>query len=107
MKIIPAISLTIALLSGCNERGGGEYVGKWIDNKNNKSTLLIERNGDSFIVRDSHTSIITGLPETNNIPATYKDGMLNIVFDLESKSLAIDKASGNLTDGEREYKKLR
>jgi hypothetical protein len=43
--------------------------------------------------------------ETHNIPASLKDGMLQ--YEAGFSSLAIDKASGNITTGKTEYKKIK
>lgn len=56
-------------------------------------------------MRDTHPSFINGKPD-KNIPATYKDGQLYIASDLGSIPMAIDKASGNLTNERSEYKKV-
>ncbi len=46
-----------------------------------------------------------GKVQTENIPATYKDGMLQVQTELGAVSIVIDKASGNLTNGKAEYKR--
>jgi hypothetical protein len=103
--LISSLAIT-AVLCGCGLKGGSEYVGKWVNVKYSNRILDIDRNGESFIVRDSRPSFIDGKPETKNIPATYKDGQLYIATGFGNVSLAIDKASGNLTDGKTEYKKV-
>lgn len=107
MKTSVSSVIVAVLLLGCGSSGGNEYVGSWVNSKYGKRTLVIERNGQSFIVRETHPSFIDGKPETKNIPATYKDGQLHIASGFGSVSLAIDEASGNLTDGKLEYKKAQ
>jgi hypothetical protein len=106
MKIHIGLLVTAGIFCGCGMKGGSEYIGKWVHVKYSNHSLDIERNGESFIVRDSHPSFLDGKPETKNIPATYKDGMLYMATGFGNVSLVIDKASGNLTDGKTEFKKI-
>lgn len=98
--------VTLALLAGCGSNAGSEYIGKWVNVKSDKRTLEIERNGESFMIRNTAPSFIGGKVETKNIPATFKDGVLQVSVGFGTISLAIDKASGNLTDGKAEYKRV-
>ncbi len=97
--------MVLALLAGCGSNAGSEYIGKWVSVKNGNRTLEIERNGESFMIRNTEPSFINGKVETNNIPGTLKDGVLQLSVGFGTISLAIDKASGNLTDGKAEYKR--
>ena len=102
-RIIGSIAAaTLLLLAACNS-GGSDYVGKWVNVKSDEHTLVIDRNGESFIIRDTHPSSRDGKVRTENIPATYKDGMLQVQTELGAVSIVIDKASGNLTNGKAEY----
>jgi len=110
--LLVCITMALALLAGCGiESGnaGSEYIGKWEDvNKaardakakaggfvfrSGQEVLVIERNGDSFIIRS----------QEGNTPATFKDGVLQV----SGATYAIDKASGNLTDGKLQYKRVQ
>jgi hypothetical protein len=106
MKALARALVLMATLAGCGAKSGGEYVGKWVNVTYTDHILNIERNGDGFMVRDSHPSFVTGKPETKNIPATYKEGQLFIATDFGSVALAIDRGSGHLTNGKTEYKKV-
>lgn len=97
--------ILLAMLFGCSNQGGGEFAGKWVNVKSEKRSLEIERNGDSFMVRETAPSIMDGTMQTKNIPATFKDGMLQINSGFGVSTLAVDKSSGHLTSGQAEYKR--
>ncbi|WP_228893635.1 hypothetical protein [Pseudoduganella aquatica] len=106
MKAVICLAVLMVFLAGCGVKGGGEYVGRWVNVQYDDYRLNIERNGEGFMVRDSHPSPATGKPETKYIPATYKEGQLLIATDFGNVALAIDKASGHLTNGKTEYRKV-
>lgn len=99
--------LAFALLTGCGSDPGNEFIGKWVSIKNNKHTLKIERNGKSFIVRSTEPSFISGKLDTQNIPGTFKDGVIQMSLGFGTLSLAIDKTSGHLTDGQSDYTRVK
>lgn len=103
--ILGAMAMALALLTGCGSESGSEYIGKWVDVERDVRTLEIERNGGSFLIRNTEPSFFSGKVETKNIPATLKDGVLQLSLGFGTISLAIDKSSGNLTDGQTEYKR--
>lgn len=100
---------SVALLVGCNGGSGSEYVGTWVNTKSEKRTLQIERNGDAFIIRNTEPSYFSaGEMQTKNLPATLKDGVLQVqVGGFGAVSFMVDKATGNLTNGQSEYKKAK
>lgn len=102
--IISGALIAVAILAGCVE-SGGDYVGKWINVKSEKRILNIKENGDSFIIEETAPSPMTGEPHTKNIPATLKDGMLE-VKGFGSVNYVIDKTTGNLIGEHGEYKKV-
>ena len=104
--VLSAILVALTLLTGCKAELGSEYIGKWVSVKSDKRTLEIERNGESFMIRNTEPSFLNGKMETRNIPATLKEGVLQVSVGFGTISLAIDKASGNLTDGKAEYKRV-
>jgi hypothetical protein len=71
--------LTVAVaLSACGGEGK-EYVGSWQAKEHAKHSAVIERNGDSFIIKITEPSIVErGKSDTVAIPAVYKDGMLEV-----------------------------
>ena len=96
----------LLLMAGCSSDGGKEFLGKWVNVKSEKRTVEIVRNGDSFIIRNTGPSFIDGKMQTKNIPATLKDGTLQIQTDFGTSTLAVDKSTGHLTNGETEYRRL-
>jgi len=107
-KIFIGALAVAALLAGCNNSGGNEYVGKWVNVNSDQRTLQIERNGEGFMLRDTAPSFITGEIQTKNIPATLKDGALQVQLGggAGSVTIAIDKSTGHLTNGQAEYKRV-
>ena len=103
-KVIAAVLCSI-WLTGCGADAGSEYLGKWQNVKFEKRTLQIDRNGENFIVRETSPSMANGEMKTQNLPATVKDGILQISGQM-TISVVIDKASGLLTGPGMEYKKL-
>lgn len=99
-------TVLVILLTGCSANSGEEYIGRWVHTKAPNVTLTIERNGDAFILREVRPSFLDGKMKTQNIPAIYKDGMLQIATDFGTKNYAIDRASGNLSAGRSEYRRL-
>lgn len=74
--------------------------------KSEKRTVEIVKNGDSYMIRDTGPSFIDGKMETKNIPATLKDGTLQVQTGMGVSTLAVDKSSGHLTNGQAEYRRL-
>jgi hypothetical protein len=99
--------VALALLTGCgpnSSNAGSEYIGKWENVRFISIGLEIERNGENFIVRNKRLSFVSGKQEPDEIiPMTYKDGLLQHSAGF---TVAIDKASGNITDGRGEYKRV-
>lgn len=102
---LATLLLMCIALAGCHS-AGSEYVGKWVNVKSDKRTLQIERNGDSFMLRSTEPSFITGRIETKNIPATLKDGTLQVQLGMGAITLSIDKGTHHLIDGQGEYKRV-
>lgn len=103
--VISAITIMI-LLVGCGAPGG-EYIGKWVNVKSSKNTMKIERNDDNFVIRITERSVRSGKLETENMPATFKDGLLQIQRGSFGPITAmIDKKTGNLIIGGEEYKRV-
>ncbi|MFD2274756.1 hypothetical protein ACFS07_36295 [Undibacterium arcticum] len=65
------------LLAACG-RADGEYLGKWVNvKKNQKDTLEIVRNGDSYLIKETRPSFFSsGQMDTSNVPAVLRDGAL-------------------------------
>ncbi len=105
MKKVIAAALCSLWLAGCGADAGSQYLGKWQNVKSEKRTLQIDRNGETFIVRETSPSMLDGQMKTQNLPATVKDGILQVNGQM-TISLVVDKASGHLTGPGMEYKKV-
>lgn len=79
--ILAVAALTVfsgSLLTGCGKKGGNEYVGTWEDKDRHSSTMVIERNGDGFLINMASKQIgANGERKNGSVPATLKDGVLN------------------------------
>lgn len=102
---IAALLLMCMALAGCHS-ASSEYIGKWVNVKNDRRTMEIERNGDSFMLRSAEPSFINGKIETKNIPATLKDGTLQVQLGMGSVTLSLDEGTGHLTNGQTEYRRV-
>jgi hypothetical protein len=100
-------ALLLSLLFGCSNQGGSEFTGKWVNIKSEKRMLEIERNGETFMVRETAPSFIDGSKEVKNIPATLKDGTLQMNSGWGVLTLVVDKSSGHLTSGQAEFKRVK
>jgi hypothetical protein len=69
--------------------------------------LEIERNGETFMVRETAPSFIDGSKEVKNIPATLKDDTLQMNSGWGVLTLVVDKSSGHLTSGQAEFKRVK
>jgi hypothetical protein len=58
------------------------------------------------MIRDTGPSFLDGKIETKNIPATLKDGTLQVQTGFGVSTLAVDKTTGHLTNGQVEYKRV-
>jgi len=106
MKKLIAVALTSIWLAGCGADAGSEYLGKWQRVKFEKQTVQIDRNGDSFMFRETGPDMVGGV-KTQNFPAILKDGVLQISGQIGTVNLVIDKSTGHLTAGNAEYKKIQ
>lgn len=106
-KLAHGVVVVTALLTACSG-GNGKYIGKWVNINSTQRTLQIDRNGDTFIIRNTEPSFITGQAETKNFPAIIKDGTLQAQMGgLVPVTLVIDQKTGNLTNGQAEYVKAK
>lgn len=106
-KLLVGVLTAIFLMTGCKDRGGDEYVGKWVHTKSEKRTMEIVRNGDTYIVRNTEPGMTSGKFDTTSIPASFQDGGLQIHNGFGSVVLVVDKSTGNLTSAVGEFKRVR
>ncbi len=104
-KVLSTLSLLI-LVGGCGNDGGKEFLGKWVNVKSGKRTIEIVKNGENYIIRQTGPSFINGKMETENVPATLKDGTLQVQTGWGATTIAVDKLSGHLTNGQAEYRRV-
>jgi len=98
-------------LTACSEKGN-DYIGKWGSKENANRTVQIEKNGESYLVKETKPSMWTkGELETLSIPASYKDGMLQVQTGMGSVNISYVKGSDTLlmptVGGTAEYKRLK
>lgn len=107
MRVIRAVLTAVAIftVSICHASSIDDYLGAWVHVKLQKFTLSIEKNGpDGYLIRQTMPSPLNGKLETKSVPAVFKDGMLQIAGGYGA--LVIDRASGHLTSGNAEYRRL-
>jgi len=110
LKHLFAGVLVALTMAGC---GSGDtvpnVVGKWSNVKQGNGsidiTLDITKNGDGFLVKRTMPDFVDGKLRTDNLPATYKDGMLQVPSEMLTYSF--DQTNGVLTDGKSEYRRLK
>ena len=68
------------LISACSKTApDSQYLGKWVSTVNQNVTIEITRNGDNYLLNESHPSFVTrGKTDTTHLPAVLKDGMLQV-----------------------------
>jgi len=106
MKNLISGAAMLAMLAGCGNDGGKDFLGKWVNVKSDKRTVEIVKNGDGYMIRNTGPSFFDGKMETKNIPATLKDGTLQVQTGMGVSTLTVDKSSGHLTNGQAEYRRL-
>ncbi len=96
------------LLSGCNKTidASNEYIGYWQKTSDDKTTLKVERNGESLIIREYEPEYISRKLVQRNIPVLSKNGAFEIATGLGSMTIVIDKSSGNLIALGGEFKRI-
>lgn len=94
---ITLAALSCSLLTGCGKKGGDEYVGTWEDKDRHSSTMVIEKNGDGFLINMASKQVAAnGERKTGSVPATLKDGVLNYPNGPVTGTVTYVKASDSL-----------
>ena len=105
MKKMGVALFALGFLAACGQ-SGSEYVGKWVSQKDNRVSLEISTNGDSYIVRRNGPSLRAGHEDSVKYPASLdEDGILKVANPWGPVSITVDQSTGRLTDGEAEYVK--
>jgi hypothetical protein len=78
LAALSLVALSGSLLTGCGKKGGDEYLGTWEDKDRHSSTMVIEKNGDGYLINMASKQVgPNGERKTGSVPATLKDGVLN------------------------------
>ena|SRR5215213_8498293 len=94
------------LLAGCAKVEGEKFVGHWVNVQSQDDVMDIERNGESFMVRNTTPRFFSRKPKSESYPAIYKDDVLQVSNDGETVNFAIDQANGHLRTGSDEYQRV-
>ena len=97
LAAITLAALSGSLLAGCGKKGGDEYVGTWEDKDRHSSTMVIEKNGEGFLINMASKQVgANGERKTSSLPATLKDGVLNYPNGPATGTVTYVKASDSL-----------
>lgn len=100
-----------SMLAACGQQGQ-DYVGKWEAKEHKNRSAVIERNGESFVVKITEPSMYArNKLETQAIPAVYKDGMLEISGGFGAAKISYVKDTDTLlmptVGGSMEYRRVK
>jgi hypothetical protein len=98
-SVFAILSLTSALaLSACSKTAPGEeFVGNWQSPTKASEHIQIDRNGEGFMIRDIGQSQFDGKPSETKVPATYKDGVLQVATGMGILNFGHDAKNDTLT----------
>ncbi|MGF6727850.1 hypothetical protein P3T43_007247 [Paraburkholderia sp. GAS41] len=85
----------VVILGGCSKKDGDQFVGKW-ENQGRKETVEISKNGDGFLIVDTHPNYLVGGTKTDKIPATYQNGVLQVATGFGTANVGYDKEHDTL-----------
>lgn len=102
-----AIIVMAALLAACGSKDGAQFIGSYSADRPVQSDLVIEQNGDAFVVKETSSRRVGGPRETTSHTATYKDGTLQIQVPTGSVAASYIKDRDVLLLGNVEYKRVR
>lgn len=95
----------LGFLAACGQ-SGSEYVGQWVSQKDDRISLEISTNEDSYIVQRNAPSRRAGQEDSVKYPASLEDdGVLKVANPWGAVTLSVDQSTGRLTDGQFEYVK--
>lgn len=100
-----------SILAACGQQGT-EYIGKWEAKDLKNRSAVIERNGESFVVKITEPSMYArNQLETQPIPAVYRDGMLEISGGFGTSKISYVKDTDTLlmptVGGSMEYRRVK
>ena len=99
--------IALLVLFGCSgSDNSSEFIGKWVDIHNVRHTFEIEKNGSNLIIHEKAPNIFSNKTiESQNFPATVKDGMMSVTGAGGSINFAVDKSSGHLISSSGELER--
>jgi hypothetical protein len=93
LTVVAACAVTI--LGGCSKSEGDEFLGKW-QNPARKESVEITKNGDGFLLADTHPNFFSGGLTTDKFPATYQKGVLQVAGGFGTANVGYDKEHDTL-----------
>ncbi len=93
------------LISACEKEKGSEVLGTWEQIGHANSSLVIDKNGDNFIIRRTRKFPWNETPKTDNLVAVYKDGGLQLTGLPGTSMYSVDQKTGHLVGFGEEYLK--
>lgn len=94
------------MLTACSGHDGNKFVGTWKKSGKHESTMVVERNGDGFIVKETSQNYF-GKTETLSYPAIYKDGVLKIENGMAAVTIGYQEKTKTLLVGSEEYARVK
>jgi hypothetical protein len=85
----------VTMLGGCGKTDGDQFIGKW-ENQGRKETVEISKNGDGYLIADTHPNILIGGIKTDKLPATYQKGVLQVATGFGTANVGYDKEHDTL-----------
>lgn len=85
------------MLSACSHSSGDEFLGNWQSPARKTEHIVIERNGDGFMIHDFSPSFFDGKPHETKLPAIYKDGVLQASTGMGTANFGHDAKNDTLT----------
>ncbi|SDG34148.1 hypothetical protein [Paraburkholderia phenazinium] len=92
------VAILLAVLAGCGNKEGDEFVGKWQSTKSRES-IEISRNDDGFIIANTTSGGMKGAMAS----ASYRNGVLevnatggaeNVIYDKQHDRLVLPTMTG-------------
>lgn len=106
MKFVYSMTSLLLALSACGHAAAANYVGQWVNVKNECRTLAIEKNGSNFLVKVSEPSTLVRKLDVRTVPAMMKNDMLYIEMPRRAEAVSVNEQTGNLMSSKGEYRRV-
>jgi hypothetical protein len=113
MKLQTLVFAIFLILAGCKpvDGGGEKFLGTWVSLRNPSITLKIEKNGENFLIFETHPApcwkekcdLVTEPP----MPVQYKDGLLRARGVFGEMTFDIIQSSGYLSGNGELFKRVK